>query len=440
MMLGISLALTAQRSGDSAPPGFGFLMSGADRLTDSDGNFIIVESDVAYVELNAYLAALPALNIVGLGDSHLQGAEPVAADSATSVFGVKGDASPLDRMWNGTADAVTFIANSAINVTTGSTDSNIAVVVNKFSPLLLLPRLLRASYPMRCGVIRVANLAVSSSSSYSWGGELASMFTIAGGNANDGDTITLGAQAYTFRTVPSVANDVLIGATQNDTMRNLGRAVNLEGGVAGTDWGTGTAKNATVFCPSASSVAALKFCALVTGTAGNSIVIASSTTTRICVTQTGSPPVSSSTMVGGAAASALYTNAKVRLPGITPNIFLIALGTNDALRTGWRSQGYQVETLKLISAIATDYPAAWIILAKPCVPSGGSTVTSIVVPAIDALIAANPTRVVAIDMHTLGAGTGDVALRGVDGVHHTSYGYDVMNQLFAKQIASVLGW
>jgi lysophospholipase L1-like esterase len=448
--MGLGLGgLTRGQGAGGAPAGFGFLMSDdmSDFLTDPDGNRFIVESNVGNVALNTYLASLPDLNIAVFGDSHFNGPTPsnTAIGDTATAFGTDGAASPLDRMWSASGDAPLFLGNSTLASVSGSTDSNLGLSANAGSDVIAIPRLLRLSFPMRCGIIRVANFGCGGASSYSWAGELASLFTRAVANANDGDTMIIGGVTYTFRTSVSVANDVLIGASANATNQNLGRAVNAEGGTEGTEWGTGTVVNPNVFCPAASSAQYVKFCAKGTGTAGNSQIVTSSTTARIAVASTTDLSAQlTQNMASGSATSALYANAKSTLAangGMVPDIVIAALGTNDALRTGWRSSGYETEMQKLIDNIHTDWPDAKVILWKPPTPSGGGTVTSIILPAINDLVAANSDFVSAVDMNTVGSGTGDVAVRRSDGVHLTYYGGGGLKaQAFAKAIATAQGW
>jgi hypothetical protein len=428
-------------------------MTGAgDFLTDPSGNRFIVESNVGNVTLNSYLAGLPDLNIAVFGDSHFNGPTTSAvevvsgATDAGYAFGIDGDASPLDRMWAAAGgDDAFFRANSSIGNVSGSSDGNLGLAANVGSDVISIPRMLRRAFPMRCNIIRVANFGIGGASSYSWSGEMASLNTNAVTNANDGDTMAIGGVSYTFRTTCSVANDVLIGASANATNQNLGHAVNAEGGTPGTDYGTGTAVNPNVFCPATLSTKYLKFSFKATGTAGNSSVVTSSTTARIAVASTVDlSPQLSQTMVLGSAVSAIYNNAKSTLAaggGMVPNFILLPLGTNDALRVGWRSVGYQTEMQKTINNIHTDWPNAKVILWKPPPVSSGPTLASIVVPAVAALVAANSGFVSAIDMNTPGAGTGDAALRRPDGVHLTSYGGPgVKSQLFSRETARWQGW
>jgi hypothetical protein len=63
---------------------------------------------------------------------------------------------------------------------------------------------------------------------------------------NNGDTVTIGSQTYTFQTaLVDSADNVAIGGTQAQAMENLRRAIN-DDGVEGTNYGTGTTANADV--------------------------------------------------------------------------------------------------------------------------------------------------------------------------------------------------
>jgi hypothetical protein len=52
------------------------------------------------------------------------------------------------------------------------------------------------------------------------------IFTISGGQPADGDTVTIDGRVYTWRTVPSVADDVLIGGSITISGQNLTQSIN----------------------------------------------------------------------------------------------------------------------------------------------------------------------------------------------------------------------
>ena len=84
------------------------------------------------------------------------------------------------------------------------------------------------------------------------------------------DTVVVGSKTYTFKTSISVANEVLIGATHEESRLNLLRAVSLTGTI-GTHYGTGTTINTDVLIPVISGTYGLVFTAARTGAAGNLI-------------------------------------------------------------------------------------------------------------------------------------------------------------------------
>jgi flagellin len=87
---------------------------------------------------------------------------------------------------------------------------------------------------------------------------------------DNGNTVTIGSQTYTFVTAaPTAANQVLIGSSANGTLNNLKAAVNGAAG-AGTTYGTGTVANASATITAVSGNQAT-ITASTTGTGGNSI-------------------------------------------------------------------------------------------------------------------------------------------------------------------------
>ena len=98
-------------------------------------------------------------------------------------------------------------------------------------------------------------------------------------NPADGDTVTIGAKVYTFRTVLEprfgwVANEILIGATADDTLDNLKAAINGETGEQ-TKYSPGTTAS-TEMTSSEVAAHALTLTAIVPGVAGNSLAKAES--------------------------------------------------------------------------------------------------------------------------------------------------------------------
>jgi flagellar hook protein FlgE len=116
------------------------------------------------------------------------------------------------------------------------------------------------------------------------------------GNANAGETVTIGGTTYTFVTAlstgPTVPDQVLIDTTgAAGTLANLAAAINGTAG-GGTTYSTGTAANASVTATAAATTLSLS--ASSPGTTGNSIA----TTTTMADGTFGA-----ATLTGGAAAT-----------------------------------------------------------------------------------------------------------------------------------------
>jgi len=88
----------------------------------------------------------------------------------------------------------------------------------------------------------------------------------------DGETVTIDATMYTWKSVFSAPFQVKIGATVEESIDNLVKAINLTG-TATVHYSTGTTKHPTVGGAKWSTTV-LKAAALVAGAAGNSIAIA----------------------------------------------------------------------------------------------------------------------------------------------------------------------
>lgn len=97
-----------------------------------------------------------------------------------------------------------------------------------------------------------------------------STFTITGQPANN-ETVTVGGKTYTFQTtLTNVDGNVKIAATAALSLTNLYNAINLTGGVPGTDYATAMTANTQV---TAGTLTATTFIATaqIAGTVGNSI-------------------------------------------------------------------------------------------------------------------------------------------------------------------------
>lgn len=116
------------------------------------------------------------------------------------------------------------------------------------------------------------------------------------GNPANSDTVTIDAKVYTFQTtLTNVDGNVKIGATAKATIENLFNAINLSGGVPGTDYAAAMTAHPTVDAVDTSSTA-LMVRAKTGGTAGNSIATTEAGT---------STSWAAATLAGGAAGTPL---------------------------------------------------------------------------------------------------------------------------------------
>lgn len=116
--------------------------------------------------------------------------------------------------------------------------------------------------------------------------------TLTGTTIAVNDTVTIGSRVYTFESPVVVAYDVLVGATDSDSLDNLIAAITAGAGV-GTAYGTGTLVHPTVTAV-AGAGDTMDATALTAGTAGNSIA----TTATLTAGTWGA-----ATLTGGAAAN-----------------------------------------------------------------------------------------------------------------------------------------
>ena len=141
-------------------------------------------------------------------------------------------------------------------------------------------------------------------------------------NVSDGDTVTIGAQVYRFKTVPSQAYDIFIGGSGNSdtSLTNLADAINGTG-TAGTNWYAGTVANTQV---TAGALAAHAF--VVTSKAAGLASNAIATTKSAAVLAWGA-----ATLTGGTDHAAVITV----VPGVTetPLTYLWQYSANGT--TGW---------------------------------------------------------------------------------------------------------
>lgn len=128
------------------------------------------------------------------------------------------------------------------------------------------------------------------------------------GNPADGDTVTVGATTYTFKTTMAAANDIKLGSSQTASIATLVKVINGTG-ASGTDYFTGTTTpNASASASSSGSEVTIT--AKSAGTAGNSVALAA----------TGSAmSASGSTLEGGALSTVLPTVAYAFTAGTEDN-------------------------------------------------------------------------------------------------------------------------
>lgn len=140
---------------------------------------------------------------------------------------------------------------------------------------------------------------------------------------SDGETVTIGTQTYTFKSpFVDAANNIDASGTTAQTHENLRRAINGDG-VAGTNYGTGTAVNTNVTATDTATSNVLT--AILGGTAGNLVA-----TTETCANAS----FGAATLTGGAGdvniltAPQLPTNTTAAVGVVT------TLGTVVASHTG----------------------------------------------------------------------------------------------------------
>lgn len=382
-------------------------------------------------DLRALVFGGASVNIVGIGDSHTNGQIPVATVGSDSL-GAPGLSGPRDFMWTGTARAP-FRADSQIMVTTGSLDGNTVVGVNSGSYLFWIPELFRRS--VGAGDITIANCGVGGSSSFTWAGEQATAFVVGSALPLAGDTITIGPVTYTWASSATAPNEVTIGASVALSLANLAAAVNLQG----TGYGAGTAINPSIYV-SITAAASLRCQAKLTGTAGNSLQLSTSAAGRIGTADRFLAPANPVGLVGGSTTSGLYANMASRVSTMGEvNYILITLGTNDALRFGYRGAHTQAELTSLFTKLNTDFPNAKILMWRPLditVGAGAGPVAT-VLAAVDAAISAAAGYVYPVDVASLSASGGGTKLLQSGGVHATHYGYQMIAQLFARKMYEI---
>lgn len=124
------------------------------------------------------------------------------------------------------------------------------------------------------GTVAHPDVEASDGGSISTATAAAATLTISN-NLNDGATCTIDGQVYTFKNTLSAAYHVKIGANKEATLDNLILAMDVTG-VAGTNYGVGTAAHTTVNARARVGNVAT-FYARTAGTAGNSIAVSRNT-------------------------------------------------------------------------------------------------------------------------------------------------------------------
>ena len=131
--------------------------------------------------------------------------------------------------------------------------------------------------------------------------------TPSGAQIADGDTLTVGATVYRFKTTPAQEWDIQIGVALLDTLDNLILAINGTG-TGGTNYYIGTPQNSQVSALATLQGGTIKLLAVAEGAAGNSIILVSSTAKLVA---------SAGTLLGGAATVALIPATVLWQPGWT---------------------------------------------------------------------------------------------------------------------------
>jgi hypothetical protein len=100
----------------------------------------------------------------------------------------------------------------------------------------------------------------------------------ASGTPANNDTVTVNGHVYTFKTTLTGAADEVHINGQDGSMTNLQSAINASGGVAGTDYGTGTVANTDVTAGAVGAVTAhtIYLTAIATGSTGNTYTLTKS--------------------------------------------------------------------------------------------------------------------------------------------------------------------
>lgn len=109
-----------------------------------------------------------------------------------------------------------------------------------------------------------------------WSGRASRVELSLASNPVDGDSVTIGGSAYTFKDTLASARDVKIGSTANETLENLRAALDASG-TDGVEYAAGTTAHATVTAEEPQSGLMLVK-ARTQGVAGDSVTVSASMT------------------------------------------------------------------------------------------------------------------------------------------------------------------
>ncbi len=154
-------------------------------------------------------------------------------------------------------EAVASSAAAATDVLTGGTFVGSTQANSLLTASTQFNALTKAAATFTPGTVNLATeatQALTGATTFAGSTKGTSVNTFNATAVGNNDTVLVGGTTYTFKTaLTGAANEVLIGATGDTTaLANLQKAINLSG-IAGTDYGTGTAVNANVVASGASA-------------------------------------------------------------------------------------------------------------------------------------------------------------------------------------------
>jgi hypothetical protein len=184
----------------------------------------------------------------------------------------------------------------------------------------------------------------------------AGSFSIAAGNAADGDTVTINAGSvggptvvFTFRAVPVTSTDVLIGGTEDISASNLAGAINLAA--------NGLNPYISAAAPGGGPPSAINLTAVIEGTASNGIVLAVSGVNLSFVAMAGGVDANALS-AADANANAAAVIALYGFGDLTSAAGTLTLGDiNGALVTGTLTTAQLSEVLDILAGRVYELPA-----------------------------------------------------------------------------------